>query len=116
MNSQKIEFPAIVGENDVTVEATFTPGRPATMPSLARAGEPAEGPELQIDKVWLLDRSQNNGVVQIDIEGLFVRKRQRGAGVYVYESIEERLIDAAFEYLACDMLCALSEEDMGAGS
>lgn len=100
MSSRKIEFPAIVGENDVTVEATYTPGRPATMPNLAHPGEPAEGPELQIDKVWLFDRSQNNGAVQIDIDRLFDRSWHRHARVYVYESIEERLIDAAFAHVA----------------
>ncbi len=97
MSSRKIEFQAIVGENDVWVEATYTPGQPERGPSLSGPGEPAEGPVVEIYLV-----TKNGGI--IDIEGLFIRKWHNDAvgagGMYRYESVEERLIDAAFAHVA----------------
>ena len=88
-----IIYSASVGETDVWVKATYTPGRPETGPSLASPGEPAEEPYIEIIDVRLQCQKD-----EIDIEGLFIRK-QLSQGEYFYESIEDLLRNSAIEYV-----------------
>ena len=102
--SYKIEFTSHVGENDVIVEATYTPGQPERGPSLSGPGEPAEGPEVEIDRVYIMWGVVEHGPrikIDLDIEGLFIRTApSRERVVYLYQSVEERLTEAAFAHVA----------------
>ncbi len=49
---------------EVEIDYTFTPGTPERGPSYASGGEPAEGPEIDVQQVWLTD---GNGKRLIDI-------------------------------------------------
>jgi len=113
--SCKIEFTSRVGENDVWVEATYTPGQPERGPSLSGPGEPAEGPEVEINRVYIehsheqISERQLEALGQVgarikidlDIEGLFTRTApSRERVVYLYQSVEERLTEAAFAHVA----------------
>lgn len=111
--SQKIEFQSHVGENDVMVEATYTPGHSGSMPSLGDPyGEQPEEPEVEIDRVYIEHECCEGARIEIDldIEGLFIRKwhadlsLQISLGTYRYESIEERLIEAAIQYVTAHEL------------
>jgi len=85
--SCKIEFTSHVGENDVMVEATYTPGHSG------------EEPEVEINRVYIEHGARIE--IDLDIEGLFTRTApSRERVVYLYQSVEERLTEAAFAHVA----------------
>jgi hypothetical protein len=89
--SCKIEFTSHVGENDVMVEATYTPGHSG------------EEPEVEINRVYIEHgaRTPPGYEIDLDIEGLFTRTApSRERVVYLYQSVEERLTEAAFAHVA----------------
>ena len=101
MNSQKIKFRSTIGENDVVVEATYT------------TNEPFFDPELKINKVFLGRDGLNGGL--LDLNSVNRNTEMHIVGLYEFRlgwcyapdrplsydcvSIEDILIDAAFDHL-----------------
>lgn len=75
------------------IDYGFTPGRPATGPSYSSGGEPAEGPEVDINAVWICN---DGGKRLIDINPLIKGQDEFEAilGALIYEELAEAGDDA----------------------
>lgn len=95
-----IRFTATVGDNDVTVNAEYTPGEPEHPPTHESGGEPATGPEVQILDVFLGEGEGH----YFEIDGLYVRERHdpdfnRRQNPVKHISVEDKLLDAAIQHV-----------------
>ncbi len=83
------------GDLSAEIIFTFTPGRPARGPSYASGGEPAEGPEIDVEEIWLLGI---DGKRVVEINGLL--KGHADFLALFGKHIEDRLIASAEDDVA----------------
>ena len=89
MMSEPVQFTyTLPSDNEVEVNATVAPGRPELRPSLNHPGEPAEGPDIEINDCFLKDTNDNNPDTPFDPDGLFFRRRD-GKFVDIIADMEE---------------------------
>jgi len=95
MKAQTVNFTYHLGDNTLEVEATVTPVVGAVRYS-GGGGQPAEGGEVEILEVRLLDLDSNKSV-PFNPDGIFTRRWGRAQFYDLYKELEEAAGEAAAE-------------------